>query len=80
VVSYGLDFALRILGTFPGVMKMPNRGELAIPMRRPSTKAVAAQADAWPIVAFCTLGFMMSLYMAVTSMGLDALLPRLTWG
>lgn len=62
---------------------MPNRGELAAPKRRPSTLAVAAPADAWPIVGFCTFGFLMSLCLAVSSFGGSAL-PRLIgqvlWG
>jgi hypothetical protein len=42
---------------------MPNRGELARATRRPST-AAAAPADAWPIVGFCALGFLMSIFAA----------------
>jgi hypothetical protein len=54
---------------------MPNRGELAGPTRRPSTVAAAVPADAWPVVGFCALGFLMSIALAVSSFG--AILPRL---
>ena len=45
---------------------MPNRGELGRATRRPSTVAAAVPADAWPIVGFCALGFLMSIFAAST--------------
>jgi hypothetical protein len=51
---------------------MPNRGELAPAQRRPSTAAAAAPADAWPIVGFCALGFLMSIFVA-SSGGIELL-------
>ena len=54
---------------------MPNRGELGRALRRPSTLAVAAPADAWPIVGFCALGFLMSIFAA--SSGWIALIHRI---
>jgi hypothetical protein len=51
---------------------MPNRTELAPPKRRPSTMAVARTGDAWPVVGFCALGFLTSVFVAVSSIGLDA--------
>jgi hypothetical protein len=62
---------------------MPNRGELGNPMRRPSTVALAVSDDAWPIVCFCTVGSLMTLYMAISSVGIDAvprLMAQLPWG
>jgi hypothetical protein len=53
---------------------MPNRGELPNPAMR--VKSVAATPDdAWPVVAFCALGFLISITMAVSALGLDAI-PR----
>jgi hypothetical protein len=46
---------------------MPNRGELARAKRRPSTVAAAAPADAWPIVGFCALGFLISICVAAST-------------
>jgi len=52
---------------------MPNRRELAPLKRRPSTVAAAKPSDAWPIVGFCALGFLMSVFVAVSSIGFDAM-------
>ena len=52
---------------------MPNRGEIEVPSRRRYSRAVAAQADAWPIIGFCALGALMSIYAAITTLGFDAL-------
>ena len=54
---------------------MPNRGELAMP-RVHAAKAVAAADDAWTIIGFCAIGWLMSIYAAVSSLGFDAV-PRL---
>jgi hypothetical protein len=62
---------------------MPNRSELASPTRRPYARAVAAPADAWPIIAFSTLGALMSITIAIGSLGLGAasrLIVQSFWG
>jgi hypothetical protein len=60
--------------------QMPNRGELPIPaMRgRGAVKSRVANPDAgaWTIIAFCAIGCLMSLCLAASSAGADAL-PRL---
>ncbi|MGA2893995.1 MAG: hypothetical protein ABSE22_14085 [Xanthobacteraceae bacterium] len=62
---------------------MPNRDVLANPTRRPGTVAAAVSTDAWPVVCFCTLGALMTLYMAICSSGIDAvprLMAQFPWG
>jgi len=62
---------------------MPNRGELAIPTRRPDSAAAAVPGDAWPIVGFCAFGALMTIYMAVSFTAMDAvprLLAQSPWG
>jgi hypothetical protein len=56
---------------------MPNRSELAIPVRaaKPTTAAASAN-DAWAIIGFCAIGWLISIYVATASLGLDAV-PRL---
>jgi hypothetical protein len=54
---------------------MPNRGELAGPRVR-VTKAEPAADDAWTIIGFCAIGWLMSIYFAVETLGVDAV-PRL---
>ena len=51
---------------------MPNRGELPHPAMR-AKSAAATPDDAWPVVAFCALGFLISITMAVSALGLDAM-------
>ena len=53
---------------------MPNRGELPNPAMRVKS-AAATPDDAWPVVAFYALGFLISITMAVSALGLDAI-PR----
>jgi hypothetical protein len=55
---------------------MPNRGELANPAMRAARTAAAAADDAWTIIGFCAIGWLMSIYAAVSSLGFDAV-PRL---
>jgi hypothetical protein len=57
---------------------MPNRGELAMPAVRAATgaAATAAAADAWTIIGFCAIGWLMSIFAAVSALGFDAV-PRL---
>jgi len=50
---------------------MPNRGQIDVPSRRPYSRAVAAQSDALPVIAFCAFGALMSIYTAVTTLGFD---------
>jgi hypothetical protein len=54
---------------------MPNRGELAKPAP-PAAKTAATAEDAWTIIGFCAFGWLMSIYMAVSTLGADAV-PRL---
>ena len=54
---------------------MPNRRELAIPAVR-VVSTTAKSGDAWTIIGFCTIGWLLSIYAAVTTLGVDAL-PRL---
>lgn len=55
---------------------MPNRGELPNPAMRAKSVVKSGtampDAEAWTIVAFCTIGWLMSLYVAVSSFGIDA--------
>jgi len=57
---------------------MPNRGELAIPAMRAAKPATAAASanDAWTIIGFCAIGWLISIYVAASSLGIDAV-PRL---
>jgi hypothetical protein len=56
---------------------MPNRGELAIPAARAAKSAAApAAGDAWTVIGFCAIGWLLSIYAAVATLGIDAL-PRL---
>ena len=54
---------------------MPNRGELPNP-RRAKDAVAPGPSDAWPIICFCAAGALMSIYMAVSYVGIDAV-PRL---
>ncbi|HUC51353.1 MAG TPA: hypothetical protein VMA30_18385 [Xanthobacteraceae bacterium] len=51
---------------------MPNRGELAIPAR----PADFGAKDAWMVISFCAIGWLMSVSMAAS---LAATLPKLPW-
>ena len=67
---------------------MPNRGELAVPAMRTKRGAAMAgptmlDADAWTVIGFCAIGWHLSFYLAVSSMGADAmpdLLTQIPWG
>jgi hypothetical protein len=52
---------------------MPNRGELAIPAVHAASAATTA--DAWTVIGFCAIGWLLSIYAAVSTFGIDAL-PR----
>jgi hypothetical protein len=54
---------------------MPNRGELAKPIAH-AAKAAAAADDAWTVIGFCAIGWLLSIYMAVSTLGFDAV-PKL---
>ena len=66
---------------------MPNRGELPIPAMRgvsaAKSHAANADADAWAIIAFCAIGVVLTVTMALASLGASGL-PELTsqmpWG
>jgi len=63
---------------------MPNRGELAIPVKYATHRATSAvksrrsgpDGDAWTIIAFCAIGWLMTLYFALSTVGADVL-PKL---
>ncbi len=55
---------------------MPNRGELAMPAARAVKSPAAAPGDAWTVIGFCAIGWLVSIYAAVATFGVDAL-PRL---
>jgi len=55
---------------------MPNRGELPSPAMRAKSAALRRgtampDGEAWIIIAFCTIGWLMSFYVAVSSVGVD---------
>lgn len=54
---------------------MPNRRDLAMPRARAESRASASD-DAWTIIGLCAIGWLMSLYFAVSHLGIDAV-PRL---
>jgi hypothetical protein len=49
---------------------MPNRRELAVPAARVAAKPTAQ--DAWTVIGFCTIGWLISIYAAVSAAGVDA--------
>jgi len=51
---------------------MPNRGELPNP-RRAKDAVAPGPSDAWPIICFCAVGALMSIYMAVSYLGINAI-------
>jgi hypothetical protein len=51
---------------------MPNRGELTIPAR----PADFGAKDAWMVISFCAIGWLMSVSMAGSLAGT---LPKLPW-
>jgi len=67
---------------------MPNRGELPIPAMRTKPRTVAnsaagPDAEAWTIIAFCTMGWLMTFYFALSSAGADSfssLAAQVPWG
>ncbi len=61
---------------------MPNRGELPSPAKRAGSVAVKGgtavpDAKAWIIIAFCAIGRLTSICLAVSAAGGDALLRLL---
>jgi hypothetical protein len=54
---------------------MPNRGELAIPAR----PADFGARDAWMVISFCAIGWLMTVSMAASMLGLGSL-PKFPWG
>ncbi len=51
---------------------MPNRGELAMPAR----PAVFGAKDAWMVISFCAIGWLMSISLTASVIGA---LPKLPW-
>jgi hypothetical protein len=54
---------------------MPNRGELAIPAR----SADFGAQDALMVIAFCAIGWLMSISLAASMLG-SGTLPKFPWG
>jgi len=54
---------------------MPNRGELAIPAVR-AAKSAPTSGDAWAVIGFCAIGWLLSICAAISTFGVDAV-PRL---
>lgn len=54
---------------------MPNRGELAMPAAR-ATRSNATPSDAWTVIGFCAIGWLLSIYVVASTLGIDAV-PRL---
>ena len=66
---------------------MPNRGELPIPAKRAKSAVKSGMAgpdaEAWTIIAFCAIGWLMTFYFAVSSVGVDTfpkLMSQIPWG
>jgi hypothetical protein len=51
---------------------MPNRGELAFPIVRSIENSEATADDAFTVIGFCAIGWLMSIYAAVSTLGFDA--------
>jgi hypothetical protein len=75
VAGYGAGFASCPDARPSQEQNMPNRGQLAIPAAR-AAPAAAASGDAWTVIGFCAIGWLMSIFAAVSSLGFDAV-PRL---
>jgi hypothetical protein len=54
---------------------MPNRGELAIPVR----PADFGAKDAWMVISFCAIGWLMTISLAASLLGAGSL-PKFPWG
>jgi hypothetical protein len=55
--------------------RMPNRGELAIPAR----SADFGAQDAWMVIGFCAIGWLMTISVAASLLG-SGTLPKFPWG
>jgi hypothetical protein len=60
-----------VLGHFEE-QDMPNRGELAMPVQPVQFEA----KDAWMVIGFCSIGWLMSIGLAASTL---STLPRLPW-
>ncbi|HEX4043340.1 MAG TPA: hypothetical protein VHY10_16700 [Xanthobacteraceae bacterium] len=66
---------------------MPNRGELPTPTMRAKTAVRGGKSgpdgEAWTIIAFCAIGWLMTMYFALTTTGTDTLpklMSQIPWG
>lgn len=66
---------------------MPNRGELRIPAMRGKSAvkrgSASPDAEAWTIIAFCAIGWLMTFYFALSTVGVDTfpkLMSQIPWG
>jgi len=66
---------------------MPNRGELPTPVARARSAVKrgtsSPDGEAWTIVAFCAVGWLMTMYFALATVGTDALpkvMSQIPWG
>jgi hypothetical protein len=67
LTTHGPEFAFALLGLLLQENEMPNRGEFVRVKGRVKV-ATAPAPTAWPIVAFCALGFVLSLGEAATQL------------
>ena len=54
---------------------MPNRGELPVPAARAAAKTPQA-GEVLTVIGFCAIGWLMSIFLAVSAVGVNAV-PRL---
>jgi len=66
---------------------MPNRGELPTPPMRGKSAVKSgtggADSEAWTIIAFCAIGWLMTMYFALATTGADTfpkVLAQVPWG
>ncbi len=66
---------------------MPNRGELPTPATRAKTTVGSGKSgpdgEAWTIIAFCAIGWLMTMYFALATVGVDTfpkLVGQIPWG
>ena len=66
---------------------MPNRGELPTPASRVKSAVERGKSgpdsEAWTIIAFCAIGWLMTFYVALETTGVDTfskLMAQIPWG
>ena len=56
---------------------MPNRGELTTPAVR-AAKTAPKSGDAWTVIGFCAIGWLLSIGVAISTLGGDAVARLMT--